>query len=61
MDEVLQQVGSWDCAGKQVPLWHRRLRGEGQFRAGTISWEIFVFKEGDEIFPWRILGLSAAQ
>ena len=32
----------------------------GGFCGGTISLENFVFKEGGEIFPWRILGVSAS-
>ena len=35
--------------------------GGGVFRAGMISWEIVVFKEGGEIYPWRSLGALAVQ
>ena len=35
--------------------------GGGSFRAGTISLESFVFKEGGEIFPGRNLGAFAVQ
>ena len=33
--------------------------GGGGFRGGTISWEIFIFKEGRNILHWRNLGASA--
>ena len=35
--------------------------GEGKFRAGIISWELFVFKERGANFPWRNLGVAAVQ
>ena len=27
---------------------------------GIVSWEIFAFREGDEIFPWRNRGALTA-
>ena len=35
--------------------------GGGRFCAGIILWEIFVSKEGGNIFPWRNLGALAVQ